>query len=182
MAGTFTYTSGGQRPERRQRPDETVTFTPTRQHGLRHGQATVTVNVAQATPTLSVSAVDITYGTALADSQLSSDTASWTVADLDQRGRLVHLHHGGGQRPERRQRPDRDRDLHPGDSTDYTTATATVTVNVAQATPTLSVSPVGITYGTALADSHSAATRRAGRSGPRPPWPARSPTPARAGS
>ena len=45
------------------------------------------------------------------------------------------------------------------DTTDYTTASATVTMNVAQATPTVvSVNPVNITYGTALANGQLSGT------------------------
>src|SRR5262249_1117116 len=42
-------------------------------------QDALNLTVSQATPTLSVTPVNITYGTALTNSQLSTDTASWTV-------------------------------------------------------------------------------------------------------
>ena len=58
---------------------EAVTFTPTDTTDYTTASSTATVNVAQATPTVvSVSPVNITYGTALANGQLSG-SASWTV-------------------------------------------------------------------------------------------------------
>ena len=46
----------------------------------------------------------------------------------------------------------------PTDSTDYATATGTVTVNVDPATPNLSLSATGITYGTVLDNSQLSAS------------------------
>ena len=99
----------------------------------------MTVNVAQATPTVSVNPVNITYGTALANSQLSG-TATWTVGGnpVTVPGTFTYtsaagtvlgagngqseavtftpsdrygLHHGRHDRDRQRQ-PGRDQDLH----------------------------------------------------------------------
>jgi hypothetical protein len=77
--GSFTYTTAaatvlgagnGQ--------TESVTFTPTDLTDYNTVTTTVIVNVAQASPAVSVNAVNLTYGVALANSQLSG-TATWTV-------------------------------------------------------------------------------------------------------
>ena len=137
-----------------------VLFTPTDTTDYTTASKTVTVNVARATPTVSVNPVNITYGTALADSQL------WRHGELHLVGgnsisvdgvfsytsRLpgTALGAGNGQIE--------NVTFTPTDATDYTTASKTVTVNVARATPTVSVNPVNITYGAALADSQLGGT------------------------
>ncbi len=116
------------------------------------------VVVVPATPTVSVNPVNITYGTALSNTQLSG-TASWTVGGnpVTVTGTFTYttaagivLGVGTGQTEAVT--------FTPGDSTDYTTASTTVIVNVAQATPTVSVNPVNITYGTALSNSQLTGT------------------------
>ena len=96
--------------------------------------------------------MNITYGTALANAQLGG-TAQWTVngsavtvpgsfAYTSAAGTVLTV--GGGQSEAVT--------FTPTDGTDYATVAGTVTVNVAQATPTIvSVSPISIVYGTALA-------------------------------
>ena len=85
-----------------------VTFTPTDTTDYTTAAATATVNVAQATPTLvSVNPVNITYGTALANGQLSG-TATWTVngSPITVAG-IVYLHQRRRYRAQRQQqRPD----------------------------------------------------------------------------
>ena len=55
---------------------EAVTFTPTDTTDYTTASSTATVNVAQATPTVSASSpVNITYGTALANGQLAGARA-----------------------------------------------------------------------------------------------------------
>ncbi len=122
-------------------------------------QVQVQVTVGQATPTITVSPVSISYGTALANSQLSG-SASFTVngqpvsvpgsfAFTSTAGTILHA--SGTAYSE-------GVTFTPTDSTDYTTATTTVQVTVGQATPTITVSPVSITYGTALANSQLSGT------------------------
>ena len=48
----------------------------------------------------------------------------------------------------------------PTDTTDYTSVSSTVTVNVAQATPTVTVGPVNISYGTPLDNTQLNGTHR----------------------
>ena len=110
------------------------------------------VNVAQATPTASVNPVNITYGTALSNTQLSG-TATWTVGGnpVTVTGTFTYttaagtvLGAGTGQSEAVT--------FTPSDSTDYTTASTTVTINVAQAgtTTALSSSMNPTVYGQAV--------------------------------
>ena len=112
----------------------------------------------QAAPIISVNPVAINYGTALANSQLSG-TATWTVNGnpVTVAGTFSYtsaagtvLGAGSGQ--------SEDVTFTPSDSTDYTTAYGNVTVNVAQATSIISVNPVVIIDGTALANSQLSGT------------------------
>jgi CSLREA domain-containing protein len=104
------------------------------------------LTISQATPTISVNPVNITFGTALANGQLSGAatwlvggskvTVSGTFAYTSAKGTVLGA--GAGQSEAVTFTPD--------DSTDYTTASATVTVNVTQATPTVQVTDAGGTY------------------------------------
>ena len=116
VAGTFTYTSaaGTVLNASNSGQSEAVTFTPTDTTDYTTASATVTVNVAQATPTVvSVNPVNITYGTALDNGQLSG-TASWTVNGSLVTGRgHVYLHQRRRHRAQRQQqRPERGGHLH----------------------------------------------------------------------
>ena len=87
---------------------EAVTFTPTDTIDSRPSSATVIVNVAKATPVIvSLSPVNITYGTALANSQFSG-----TALTPDRPCRHLHLHERRRQRAARRQRAERTGHLH----------------------------------------------------------------------
>ena len=110
------------------------------------------VTVVPATPAVSVNPVNITYGTALSNSQLSG-TATWTVGGnpVTVTGTFTYttaagtvLGAGTGQSEAVT--------FTPSDSTDYTTASTTVTVNVAQAgtTTALSSSMNPTVYGQAV--------------------------------
>jgi hypothetical protein len=90
--------------------------------------------------------VNLTYGTALDNSQLSG-SATWTVGGksvmvpgtytyTSARGTVLGA--GSGQSEAVT--------FTPCDSTDYTTVSTTVSVNVAQATPTVQVIDTGCTY------------------------------------
>jgi hypothetical protein len=159
VPGTFTYNSlpdgvlgagDGQ--------SEAVTFTPTDTTTYTTVPLTATVNVAQATPTVeSVNPVNFTYGTALDNGQLTG-TVTWTVngSPVTLQGTFAYttatgvLGAGNGKSETVTFTPD--------DTTNYTPASSTVTVNVAQATPTVTVNPVTIIYGTALANSQLSGT------------------------
>ena len=124
-----------------------MTFSPSDSTDYTTATATVTVNVAKATPTISaVNAVDIIYGTALANTQLTGGTVNWTVDGVStavsgaftytsaEEGRVLNASTSGQTETVT---------FSPSDSTDYATATATVTVNVAKATPMVSVTDNG---------------------------------------
>ncbi len=166
VPGTIAYTSaaGTVLNASASGQSEAVTFTPTDDTtDYTTASSTATVSVAQATPTvLSVSPVNITYGTALANGQLSG-SATWTVngstvtvpgtfAYASAAGTVLNASASGQSEAVTFTPTD--------DTTDYTTASSTATVSVAQATPTvLSVSPVNITYGTALANGQLSGER-----------------------
>ncbi len=156
VPGTFSFTSAdGIVPNGGNGQSEAVTFTPADGTDYSTVFSNVTVNVSsQATPTVSANAVNLNYGTTLANSQLSGvaiftlrgstvlvqGTFSYTSAA----GTLLNA--GNGQSVAVT--------FTPTDTTTYTTASTNVTVNVAQSTPTvMSVNPVSITYGTALANT-----------------------------
>ena len=136
-----------------------VSGTPTAQdYTITTVPGTLTVNIARETPTVSVNPVNITYGTALANSQLSG-TATWTIgADpvtvagtftyTTAAGTVLHAANGQSEAVT----------FTPNDITDYTTVSLSVTVNVARATPIVSVNPVNLISGTALANSHLSGT------------------------
>ena len=136
------------------------TVTATDSNGFTGSQA-YSVTVAPAAPTVSVNPVDIPYGTALANSQLSG-TATWTVGgnSVSVPGTFTYtsaagtvLGIGNGQSEAIT--------FTPGDSTDYNSVSTTVSVNVSAATPTVSVTPVNIPYGTALSNSQLSGTATA---------------------
>ncbi len=155
VPGTFTYTSAaGTVPNAGDGQKEDVTFTPNDTTTYASVSSSVLVNVAQGTPEVTVAPVGITYGTALDNSQLSG-TATFTVDGKSvtvpgtftyssAAGSLLNADTGGQSEAVT---------FTPTDTTDYTTASGTVIVNVAQATPTLTVNPVTLIYGTALNDS-----------------------------
>jgi streptogramin lyase len=135
-----------------------VTFTPDDTTDYTSATATVTINVLQATPVVSVNPVNLTYGTALADSQLSG-TATWTVGGTvmtvdgswsygSALGTVLSAGAGHSESVT----------FTPANGTDYSTVSITVIINVAQATPVVSAASVGLTYGTALADSQLSGT------------------------
>ena len=98
--------------------------------------------VTPATPSVTVSPVNLTYGTPLANTQLSGTfngspvTTQGTFTYTTAAGTLLYA--GNGQTESVT--------FMPTDTTDYTPATTSVTVNVAQATPSVSVSDPGGTY------------------------------------
>ncbi len=145
VPGTFSYTSAaGSVPSAGSGQSEAVTFTPADATDYATASSTVSVSVAQATPTVtSINAVRITYGTALANTQLSG-TASYTLNGstiavpgtftyTTAAGALLNAGNGQGVAVT----------FTPADTTDYTSATSSVTVNVAQAMPTVTVTDAG---------------------------------------
>ena len=128
-------------------------FTPADATDYTTATTSVIVNVAVATPGVSVNPVNITYGTALDDSQLNG-TATWIVngSTVTVAGTFTYTSAAGTVLAVGNDQSEAVT-FTPTDTTDYTTATTTGIVNVSQATPMISVNPVNITYGTALEDS-----------------------------
>ena len=153
VAGSFKFTSAaGTLPSAGNNQLENVTFTPTDTTDYSAVSTLVTVNVARATPLPTVNAVNITYGTALANSQLSG-SATFTVngQSVTVAGSFSYttaagtvLNAGNNQVESVT--------FTPIDTTDYATAGTSATVNVAHATPLPTVNSINITYGTALAN------------------------------
>ena len=151
VPGTFAYTTAADTVlNAGNGQTEAVTFSATDSSDYNSAAATVTVTVAKATPTVvSVNPVDITYGTSLADGQLSG-TIQWTVAGatVSVSGTFTYtsasgavLNAGSGQAEAVT--------FSPTDSTDYNSTAAAVTVNVAKAMPTFgALSSPTIAYGT----------------------------------
>src|SRR5205807_977788 len=115
--------------------------------------STVIVNVGQAAPTVRVSPVSLTYGTTLDNGQLTG-TATWIVggSTVVVGGTFTYtsaagtvLGAGNGQSVAVT--------FTPTDTVDYTGVSTSGVVNVGQATPSVSVNAVNLTYGTVLANS-----------------------------
>ncbi len=161
VAGTYTYTSaaGTVLNASGTAYSENVTFTPTDSTDYTTASTTVQVTVGQATPSVTVSPVSITYGTALANSQLGG-TATFLVNGVSTpvAGTYTYTSAAGTVLNASGTAYSENVTFTPTDSTDYTTATSTVMVTVGQATPSVTVSPVSITYGTALANSQLGGT------------------------
>ena len=160
VPGTFAYTSAaGTVLKAGNAQKESVTFTPADGADYTTVVTTVTVNVAKVTLTVqSVNPVNITYGTALQNSQLSG-TAQGTVngATVSIPGTFAYASTGGTVLKAGNGQTEAVT-FSPADGTDFTTAASTVTVDAAQATPTATVNPVNITYGTALANGQLGGT------------------------
>ena len=128
-----------------------VAFTPTDTTDYTTATATATINVLQATPTITwAKPADIVYGTALSATQLDA-TASvpGTFTYTPAAGTVL----GAGNNQTLSVA------FTPTDTTDYTTATATATINVLPATPTITwANPANIVYGTALSATQLDAT------------------------
>jgi ELWxxDGT repeat protein len=141
VAGTFAYTpTAGTVLKAGNGQTLSVSFTPTDTIDYTTATATVTINVARATPRITwANPANIVYGTALGSAQLNA-TTSWVVGGTAGAvpGTFTYSHPvgtvlnvGNGQTLSV--------SFTPTDTTDYTTATATVTINVVPAgTPTLS--------------------------------------------
>ena len=161
VAGTFTYTpAAGTVLDAGNNQTLSVAFTPTDTTDYTTASATATINVLQATPTISWSnPADIVYGTALSGTQLDA-ISSWTVGGVSGgvAGTFTYTP-AAGTVLDAGNNQTLSVAFTPTDSTDYTTASATATINVLQATPTISWSnPADIVYGTALSGTQLDAT------------------------
>ncbi len=161
VAGSFTYSlatgtvlgAGNNQPL-------SVLFTPTDMANYTTASASVTINVSQATPTISWSnPADIVFGTALDGTQLDA-TSSWTIGGMSGSvaGTLTYNLAAGTVLGAGNNQP-LSVFFTPTDTSDFTTASASVTINVSPATPTISWSnPADITFGTALSGTQLDAT------------------------
>ena len=135
-----------------------VSFTPTDSTDYSGATETVNLNVDQATPELGVNPVNLTYGTPLANGQLSG-SATWTVG-----GNVVAVPGSWSYTSSAGTVLDAGNDqselvtFTPTDSVDYTSTTATVTVNMSQAAPDVGVNPLNLLYATPLANSQLTGT------------------------
>ena len=129
-----------------------VTFTPTNPGtaGFQQATATVTIQVNQATPTITwATPAAITYGTSLGATQLDA-TAAFNGNAVT--GIFVYSPAAGAILPVGTQTLTVT--FTPTDTTDYTTATGSVTLVVNQATPVITwPTPASIPYGTALSST-----------------------------
>jgi hypothetical protein len=154
VPGTFTYSAATGTVLSAGNNMLSMTFTPTDATDYATVTQTATIDVSQATPTISWPApAAITYGTALGGTQLDA-SASWIVAGTlttvpgiftyAQAGTVLKA--GSGQTLSVT--------FTPTDTTDYATPAAqTTTIDVNQATPTINWPAQTITYGTALSST-----------------------------
>jgi hypothetical protein len=161
-SGTFTYSPAlGTVLGAGANQTLSATFTPTDTIDYKTVTKCVTLTVSQATPTnLAVSQVALTYGTALANSQLSG-SVSWTVggSQVSVPGTFTYTSSAGTVLAASGAAYTENVTFTPNDVTDYTSASTTVPVTVNKATPTsVTVTPVTLTYGTALANSQLSGT------------------------
>ena len=144
VAGTFAYTpAAGTVLKAGNGQLLSVTFTPTDSTDYKTASGTATINVDKATSTITwQSPGDITYGTALSNTQLdATDPVPGTLV-YDPAVDTV-LHAGLSQTLSVT--------FEPTDSADYATISLSVTINVAKADPTIAwANAADITYGTAL--------------------------------
>jgi hypothetical protein len=118
-------------------------FVPTDSTNFTTVTATVSINVAKATPSITwANPSDIVFGTALWPAQLDA-TANTTGAFIYTPSFGIVLNAGASQALSAL--------FVPTDSTNFTTATATVSINVVKATPSIAwANPSDIVFGTAL--------------------------------
>jgi sugar lactone lactonase YvrE len=150
IPGTFVYSPAAGTLLSAGQQALNVTFTPTDAVDYTIATATVTLQVNQATPTITWSApAAITYGEALSASQLdATSSVQGTFVYSPAAGTLLTA----GQQT-------LSVTFTPNDAVDYTTATASVTLQVNQATPAITWStPAPINYGTALTSTQLDAT------------------------
>jgi uncharacterized delta-60 repeat protein len=155
VPGTFTYSPAvGTVLQAGNNQSLSVTFTPADTTDYSTATATVTINVTQATPTITwAKPADITVGTPLGTTQLDATspvTGSFTYTPAA--GTVL----GAGANQSLGVT------FTPTDTTDYTSATATVQINVKKAnprTPTIIwANPADITFGTPLGAAQPDAT------------------------
>jgi hypothetical protein len=152
VAGSFTYTpAAGTVLKAGAGQTLSVSFIPTDTSDYTGASTTATIDVAQATPTITWSGpAEIIYGSTLSSTQLDA-TASvpGTFTYTPSAGTVLKA--GTGQTLSV--------SFTPTDATDYKSTSTTATINVGKATSTITwPNPVGITYGTPLSSTQLDAT------------------------
>ncbi len=137
VPGTFTYTpAAGTVLKAGNGQTLSVIFTPTDTTDYSTVTDTATINVSQATPTITwANPAPITAGTALSGTQLDA-TSSWTVGGVNGSvaGTFTYTPAAGTVLAVGNNQP-LSVIFTPTDTTDYTSATASVTINVLAAPP-----------------------------------------------
>jgi YVTN family beta-propeller protein len=135
-----------------------TTFTPTDTTNYTTASASVSINVTQATPTITWSnPANITYGTPLSSNQLDAN-ASDPVSGVTVPGTFVYTPPSGTVF-ESVGTQTLNTTFVPDDTANYTTASASVLINITPATPIITWSnPANITYGTPLSSTQLDAT------------------------
>ena len=153
VAGSFTYSPALGAVPLAGTQTLTVSFTPSDTADYTSAQATVSLVVTKATPTISwTPPAVITYGTALSSTQLDA-TASVPGTLVYSPAAGTTLVAGTGTLSVT---------FTPTDSVDYNTGQASVPLVVSKATPVISWAvPAAITYGTALSGTQLNATSSA---------------------
>ena len=140
-----------------------MTFTPDDSIDYSSVQTTVTVDVVTASPSLFVNPVNITYGTPLADTQLTGTATAVIAGQITNIPGSFSFGAGDGTILS----PGQDQlvsiVLTPQDSIDFNAIDTSVSVNVSpgQTVPQLSLSAVTLVYGEALDDSQLSGTATA---------------------
>jgi hypothetical protein len=164
VTGSFAYsTAAGTVLSTGQGQVEQVTFTPDDTVDYSAVQTTVSINVYQVKPLVTVSSVYFTYGTVLDNSQLSgtasamvngqvvSVAGSFAYSDSAILGGVLGAGQFSGIGVT----------FTPYDNADFQTVQTNVTINVAKAQPQLALNPVNIITGTALDNSQLSGTATA---------------------
>jgi hypothetical protein len=141
-----------------------VTFTPSDTANYAGASAQALINVLASkvnpvTPTITVNVVNITYGTALANSQLSGTatvsgkavSGTFTFTDPSAAGTILNAGNGQSEAVT----------FSPDDTTDYTAASGTVVINVGRADQTITVTqgaPATGVYGSTFTVSATASS------------------------
>ena len=152
VPGTFTYSPPlGTVMNAGLAQSLSVSFTPTDSVDYNNASGSTSINVAQATPTVTWSnPANIVYGTALSATQLDASASVPGVFDYSPSAGTV-LHGGQNQALSV--------EFVPTDSVDYSEVNDSVFINVTKATPTVTwMNPSGITYGTPLGNIQLDAT------------------------
>ncbi|HEV3342173.1 MAG TPA: Ig-like domain-containing protein, partial [Pirellulales bacterium] len=152
VLGTVLPTGNGQTLSVSFAPDDATDYTTV--------AATATINVDQATPSITwANPAEISYGTTLSSTQLDA-MASWAVNGSNQPVAGTYTYNpAAGEVLSVGNNQKLSVSFTPSDTTDYNSTSAAATINVSQATPAITwANPADITHGTALSSAQLDAT------------------------